>query len=249
MRSPWFPRSGAACSRCRPTSSPSPSRVSEADIQDLRAAARAHPLAGAGDGRGLVSGSASRPPAAKSVPLGGTLRLATCGEAVSTRCRSTARSWTDWASISCTCVSTSGRAAPGPDSRLARIGPGVPRPRRTLSPIRPPAEDGSSDAFDVVLPSLPGFGFSDKPSAPGWGVSRIAQTWAELMRRLGYDRYAAAGSDWGTSVSATLADQDPAHVVGAHLMPPARRAGPVHLRDPHGRRTNEPRIDGAACPP
>jgi pimeloyl-ACP methyl ester carboxylesterase len=76
------------------------------------------------------------------------------------------------------------------------------------------------------MPSLPGFGFSDKPSAPGCGVRRIAQTWADLMRRLGYDRYVAAGSDWGTSVSATLAELDSAHVVGAHLMPPLAAPDP-----------------------
>ena len=57
------------------------------------------------------------------------------------------------------------------------------------------------DAFHVVLPSLPGYGFSDKPEAPGWGVERIADAWAALMARLGYERYGAQGSDWGTSVT------------------------------------------------
>jgi pimeloyl-ACP methyl ester carboxylesterase len=73
--------------------------------------------------------------------------------------------------------------------------------------------------FDCVVPSLPGYGFSDKPAAPGWGVERIARAWATLMARLGYDRYCALGSDWGTSVSASLGQQDP-HVAGIHLMPP-----------------------------
>jgi epoxide hydrolase len=76
------------------------------------------------------------------------------------------------------------------------------------------------DAFHVVCPSLPGYGFSDRPAEPGWGVERIAAAWAVLMARLGYDRYLAAGSDWGTSVSACLGRQDPAHVVGIHLVPP-----------------------------
>jgi pimeloyl-ACP methyl ester carboxylesterase len=74
--------------------------------------------------------------------------------------------------------------------------------------------------FDCVVPSLPGYGWSDKPAEPGWGVERVARAWAALMARLGYERYGAVGSDWGTSVSASLAEQDPEHAVGAHLIPP-----------------------------
>lgn len=74
--------------------------------------------------------------------------------------------------------------------------------------------------FDCVVPSLPGYGWSDKPSEPGWGVPRIARAWATLMARLGHERYGAQGSDWGTSVSASLGQQDTAHVAGIHLMPP-----------------------------
>ncbi len=74
--------------------------------------------------------------------------------------------------------------------------------------------------FTCVVPSLPGYGWSDKPSVAGWGVGRIARAWAELMAQLGYQRYGAVGSDWGTSVSAALAQQDPGHVAGVHLVPP-----------------------------
>lgn len=74
--------------------------------------------------------------------------------------------------------------------------------------------------FHCVVPSLPGYAFSDKPAQPGWGVERIARAWAELMARLGYDRYGAQGSDWGTSITASLGQQDPEHVAGIHLMPP-----------------------------
>lgn len=89
----------------------------------------------------------------------------------------------------------------------------------------PPAHGGvAEDAFDVVIPSLPGYGFSAKPATAGWGVERIAAAWAELMARLGYRRYGAAGSDWGTSISSLLGAQDGAHVVGIHLVPPL--AGP-----------------------
>ena len=74
--------------------------------------------------------------------------------------------------------------------------------------------------FHCVVPSLPGYAWSDKPVHAGWGVERIARAWAQLMARLGYDRYGAQGSDWGTSVSASLGRQDPDHVAGIHLMPP-----------------------------
>ena len=74
--------------------------------------------------------------------------------------------------------------------------------------------------FDCVVPSLPGFGFGGKPTETGWGVARIARAWAMLMARLGYERYGAQGTDWGTSVSASLGQQDPEHVAGIHLMPP-----------------------------
>jgi pimeloyl-ACP methyl ester carboxylesterase len=93
---------------------------------------------------------------------------------------------------------------------------------KIIQPLtRPDAHGGSvTDAFHVVCPSLPGYGFSDKPATPGWGVQRIAAAWAELMARLGYDRYGAGGSDWGTSISTLLALQDADHVVGIHLVPP-----------------------------
>jgi len=87
--------------------------------------------------------------------------------------------------------------------------------------VNPTAHGGdAADAFHVVCPSLPGYGFSDKPAEPGWGIERIAAAWAELMRRLGYRRYGALGSDWGTSISTRVGQQDPDHVAGIHLIPP-----------------------------
>jgi epoxide hydrolase len=71
-----------------------------------------------------------------------------------------------------------------------------------------------------VVPSLPGYGFSGKPATPGWDIHRIARAWAELMTRLGYDRFLAMGSDWGTSVSTSLALQHPGRLLGIHLVPP-----------------------------
>jgi pimeloyl-ACP methyl ester carboxylesterase len=86
-------------------------------------------------------------------------------------------------------------------------------------PLTDPAAHGGdrADAFHLVLPSLPGFGFSGPAREPGWDVRRVARAWAELMRRLGYDRYVAQGGDWGAPVSMHLAQHDPSHVLGLHL--------------------------------
>jgi pimeloyl-ACP methyl ester carboxylesterase len=75
-------------------------------------------------------------------------------------------------------------------------------------------------AFHVVVPSLPGYGFSEAPNEPGWNIHRIAAAWAELMDRLGYSRFIALGSDWGTSISTCLALDHRPRVLGLHLIPP-----------------------------
>jgi pimeloyl-ACP methyl ester carboxylesterase len=77
-----------------------------------------------------------------------------------------------------------------------------------------------ADAMTVAVPSLPGYGFSGRPSEPGWGIERIADAWAEMMTALGIDRFFAAGSDWGTSVSTELARRHPDRVRGLTLIPP-----------------------------
>lgn len=76
--------------------------------------------------------------------------------------------------------------------------------------------DPGSPAFHVVTPSLPGFGFSDKPVAPGWGVGRIAQAWTELMTRIGYERFLAHGGDWGGVITTVLGAQHADHVEAIH---------------------------------
>lgn len=88
-----------------------------------------------------------------------------------------------------------------------------------LGPLANPRAHGAdpADAFDVVCPSLPGYGFSAAPAAPGWGVARVARAWATLMARLGYERYGAQGGDWGSAVSIALATADPDHCAGIHL--------------------------------
>ncbi|HEX7146510.1 MAG TPA: alpha/beta fold hydrolase [Actinomycetota bacterium] len=104
---------------------------------------------------------------------------------------------------------------------------------KAIGPLTDPVAHGGAagDAFHVVCPSLPGYGFSDKPDRPGWGVERIARAWTELMARLGYHRYGAQGSDWGTSISASLGQQDPRHVAGVHLTPPLAPPDPATFDD------------------
>jgi epoxide hydrolase len=77
-----------------------------------------------------------------------------------------------------------------------------------------------ADAFHVIAPSLPGFGFSGKPTIAGWGVERIAVAWAQLMDRLGYERYGAQGGDWGSVITSALGTAAPENVVGIHLTMP-----------------------------
>lgn len=81
----------------------------------------------------------------------------------------------------------------------------------------PPAGEA---AFHVVVPSLPGYGYSGLPVTTGWDIHRIAHAWCELMTRLGYPRFLAAGSDWGTSISTSIALQRPGRLIGLHLVPP-----------------------------
>jgi pimeloyl-ACP methyl ester carboxylesterase len=88
-----------------------------------------------------------------------------------------------------------------------------------IGPLTDPRSHGGdpADAFDVVAPSLPGYGWSDKPARAGWKVPRIAGAWNELMSALGYDRYGAQGGDWGAAVTTALAEQQPPGLVGIHL--------------------------------
>jgi pimeloyl-ACP methyl ester carboxylesterase len=94
---------------------------------------------------------------------------------------------------------------------------------KTIDPLTDPPSHGghAEDAFDLVLPSMPGYGFSGKPTDTGWGPDRIGRAWAELMRRLGYTRYVAQGGDWGAPVSSAMARQAPTGLLGIHINLPA----------------------------
>jgi epoxide hydrolase len=88
-----------------------------------------------------------------------------------------------------------------------------------IEALRHPAAHGGSaaDAFHVVCPTLPGYGFSDRPAEPGWGVDHIADQWAELMTALGYERFGAQGGDWGSAVTTRIGAQHPERCFGIHL--------------------------------
>ena len=89
---------------------------------------------------------------------------------------------------------------------------------KIVDPLTNPTAHGASasDAFHLVIPSLPGYGFSGKPTAPGWNPVTIAKAWATLMQRLGYTKYVAQGGDWGNAVSELMALQEPPGLLGIH---------------------------------
>ena len=107
---------------------------------------------------------------------------------------------------------------------------------KVIGPLTDPAAHGGdpADAFHLVIPSLPGYGWSDKPVHTGWGIPRIAAAWEQLMLRLGYDRFGAQGGDWGSMVTAAIGSRHTAHLAGIHmnmpivipLTPPEEMTGP-----------------------
>ncbi|MGB7924629.1 MAG: epoxide hydrolase family protein [Pyrinomonadaceae bacterium] len=94
---------------------------------------------------------------------------------------------------------------------------------KIIAPLTNPTAHGgkAEDAFDVVIPSLPGYGFSGKPTATGWDPQRVARAWTVLMKRLGYTRYVAQGGDWGNAVTEQMALQTPPGLIGIHTNMPA----------------------------
>jgi pimeloyl-ACP methyl ester carboxylesterase len=90
---------------------------------------------------------------------------------------------------------------------------------KIIDPLTNPTEHSASaaDAFHLVIPSMPGYGFSGKPNATGWDTARIAHAWVVLMKRLGYTRFVAQGGDWGAAVAGAMAEQAPPELLGIHV--------------------------------
>jgi pimeloyl-ACP methyl ester carboxylesterase len=111
---------------------------------------------------------------------------------------------------------------------------------KIIQPLVDPTSHGgsSSEAFHLVIPSLPGYGFSGKPAEPGWNPARIARAWATLMQRLGYTRYVAQGGDWGNAVTETMGLQEPVGLIGIHTNMPA--TVPVDISQAIARGENAP---------
>ncbi|MFP6807139.1 MAG: epoxide hydrolase [Pseudomonadales bacterium] len=105
--------------------------------------------------------------------------------------------------------------------------------QKVIGPLTDPVAHGGSaeDAFHLVCPTLPGFGYSDKPTAPGWGIEKIATAWNTLMVRLGYKSYFAQGGDWGSIVTASIARQDLGNCKGIHMNMPIAPPDPETMND------------------
>ena len=104
---------------------------------------------------------------------------------------------------------------------------------KAIRPLTNPTEHGGSaaDAFHVVCPSLPGFGYSGKPTTTGWSTDKTAHAWDQLMSRLGYDRYVAQGGDWGAMVTTSIGVQNLGHCAGIHLNMPIAPPDPETMGD------------------
>ncbi|MBL4584829.1 MAG: epoxide hydrolase [Pseudomonadales bacterium] len=105
--------------------------------------------------------------------------------------------------------------------------------QKVIEPLTDPEAFGgkAEDAFHVICPSIPGYAFSDKPAETGWDVSKVADTWAQLMAKLGYDKYFAQGGDWGSMITTALGMQDPEHCMGIHLNMPIAAPDPETMTD------------------
>ena len=104
---------------------------------------------------------------------------------------------------------------------------------KVIGPLTDPLAHGGKieDAFHLVVPTLPGFGFSGKPSMPGWNIERIGRAWGQLMARLGYKSYVAQGGDWGSAVTHAIAMSETKHCRAVHVNMPLVSPSPAVMND------------------
>ena len=105
--------------------------------------------------------------------------------------------------------------------------------QKVIGPLTEPGKHGGddADAFHVICPTLPGYGFSDKPTKPGWNIEKIATAWNTLMVRLGYDKYVAQGGDWGSAVTTAIGSQNLGNCIGIHVNMPIVSPDPETMDD------------------
>jgi len=101
---------------------------------------------------------------------------------------------------------------------------------KIIEPLTNPTAHGgsASDAFDVVIPSMPGYGYSGRPTTTGWGPDHIARAWVVLMKRLGYSKFVAQGGDWGTLITELMGVQAPPELIGIHVNMPGAVPNEIH---------------------
>ena len=174
------------------------------------------PLARQGNSDRYIARRAARDDSGTRALLGDGLRLAQVRGQTETPCRSSLPRLMDWTFISFKCVREHPNALP---VIITHGWPGsIIEQMKVIEPLTNPTAHGgsASDAFDVVIPSLPGYGFSGKPTTTGWDPERIARAWIVLMKRLGYTKYVAQGGDWGNCVTELMALQAPPELLGIH---------------------------------
>ena len=188
-------------------------------------------LAGQGNAERLVAGHSARLRAGRLPLLGEGLRLARARSAAEPvpaiphddrRCRHPLHPRP---------FAARERVATRDDARLAGIDRRVSESHRTADESDRNTAATRRDAFHVVCPSLPGYGFSDKPTTTGWNVEKIGRAWSTLMPRLGYPKYVAQGGDWGAIVTTAIGLNDTANCLGIHLNMPIVTPDPATMND------------------
>ena len=210
--------------------------IPEAELTDLRRRSHRDALAQQGARRRSVAGRAAGDDAGARAATGRPTTTGARPRRSSTRCRSSRPRSTGSTSTSSTCKSPHENALP---LIMTHGWPGsVIELLEAVGPLTDPTAHGGSaeDAFHLVLPSLPGYGFSGEPTEVGWNAGRVAQAWAELMRRLGYTRYVAQGGDVGAAVTDAMGRQAPEGLLGIHMNLLVPALGGAHA-DGHRRGT------------